>query len=73
MNKGNSFQESLEQFGGLELSFRSFQFSNLLQSLGNQPRQNSSVSFFKKKVNKRHLKKLNVSYEKWQNLAILLF
>ena len=42
-NKGNKFQESFEQFGGLRLISR---FSNLLQLLNNQLRQDSSVLLF---------------------------
>ena len=46
ISKGNNFQESLEQFWGLELSPRPFQLSNLLQFLYNQLCQDYSVSPF---------------------------
>ena len=49
-----------------------FQFSNLPQSLNNQLCQDSSVSFFEK-VNKGHLKMVDVNYLKWPDLALLFF
>ena len=49
INKSNNFQESFEQFGGLGQSSGPFQFSNLLQLLNNQVRQDSKVSFFLKR------------------------
>ena len=39
-----------------------FQFSNMLQLLNNQLCQDSSISFFFEKVNKEHLKTVNVNY-----------
>ena len=62
ISKGNNFLESFEPFGRLGLSSRSpFPFSNLLQLLSNQLCQDSSVSFFEK-VNKGHLKMINVNF-----------
>ena len=59
INKSNNFQESFEQFGGLGQSSGPFQFSNLLQLLNKSkiPR----FHFFEK-VNKAHLKMVNINY-----------
>ena len=46
ISKGNNFQESFKQFGGLRLGSRPFQFSNLPQLLNNQLYHDSNVSFF---------------------------
>ena len=45
ISKGNIFQESFEQTGGLGSSSRSFQFRNLVQLHNNELWQDSSVSF----------------------------
>ena len=59
ISKGNNFQESFEQFGGLGLSSRSFSscFNYSVTSYVKIP-----VFRFFEKVNKRQLKMVNVNY-----------
>ena len=62
INKGNNFQESFEQLGGLGQVPGVFQFSNLLQLLNNQLCVKILGFHFFEKVNQGQPKLANVNY-----------
>ena len=74
INKGNNFQESLEQFGWLGLNSSSFS----IQRPAPLTQQTVMLRFqcfifIFEKVYKGHLKMVNVKYWKWPGLAKLWF